>query len=305
MDFGKLPSIDKVDFTLPADHPETSLVLEQSVRLSATPQVYVGCPVWATREWVGKWYPSTAKEKDYLHHYARQFNTIELNTTHYRIPDLPTIERWYEAASPGFTFCPKWPQQISHDSILTHVESATKAFGEAILGLREKLGVSFLQLPPGFSPRQDTILEQFVTTLTPKVPLAIEFRHQDWFTNSPETQKVFAMLREQGVGTVISDVAGRRDVVHMRLTTSMAMIRFVGNGLHPTDYQRIDQWVTRLQQWFEQGLQTLYFFIHEPDPNTLSPELAVYLVRQLNEICGLQIKEPKPLPQVVQGSLFG
>ncbi len=305
MDFGKLPSIDKVDFTLPPDHPDTGAVLASVPKLAATPQVYVGCPVWATKEWVGKWYPSSAKEKDFLHHYAHQFNTIELNTTHYRIPDLPTIERWYDAAAAGFTFCPKWPQQISHDSLLTNVGSATKAFGESILALREKLGVSFLQLPPGFSPHHHTILRQFIETIIPQVPLAVEFRHPDWFSDKEEAQKTFAMLQENGVGTVISDVAGRRDVLHMHLTTATAMIRFVGNGLHPTDYERIDRWVARLKDWIEKGLQTLYFFVHEPDPNTLAPELSVYFIRKLNEACGLTVAEPRPLPQVVQGSLFG
>ncbi len=304
MDFGKLASIDKVNFTLPPDHPDTQTILTQSIPLSAEPRVYVGCPVWSAKEWVGRWYPAAAKEKDFLYHYARQFNTIELNTTHYRIPDMDTIERWYEAASQDFTFCPKWPQQISHDALLTNTESATKAFGEAILGLREKLGISFLQLPPGFSLRQDTILQRFIEMLSPKVPLAVEFRHPDWFSNKPEVLRMMDILRENGVGMVMSDVAGRRDVLHMHLTTSMAMIRFVGNGLHPTDYQRIDEWTDRLKQWFDQGLQTLYFFIHEPDPNTLSPDLSVYLIRQLNEKCGLHLKEPKPLPQVVQGSLF-
>jgi len=302
MDFGKLPSIDKTVFSLPPDHPDTAVTLARST--TAQPVVYVGCPVWTTREWVGKWYPATAKDKDYLHHYAHQFNTIELNTTHYRIPDAALITRWYEATSPGFKFCPKWPQQISHDALLTHAESATQAFSEAILGLNNKLGISFLQLPPGFSPRQHTILRQFIETLSPAVPLAVEFRHADWFTSQPEVTETFAMLAANGVGMVISDVAGRRDVLHMHLTTPAAMIRFVGNGLHPTDYQRIDDWVKRLKEWFAQGLHTLYFFVHEPDPNTLSPELCVYLIRQLNEVCGLDLKEPKAIPQVVQGSLF-
>jgi hypothetical protein len=98
-------------------------------------------------------------------------------------------------------------------------------------------------------------------------------------------------------------VAGRRDVLHMRLTTPSAMIRFVGNNLHPTDYTRIDAWVERLKVWFANGLQQLYFFVHEPD-NITSPELATYLIEKLNRVCGFNLKPPKMYIQPVQGELF-
>ena len=304
MDFGKLPSIENVDFTLPPDHPDTAAVLAQVPPGAHQPHVYVGCPVWTCKEWLGKWYPATAKEKDYLHFYARQFNTIELNTTHYRIPDAATIARWRASAGQGFAFCPKWPQQISHDNLLQNVDPASRAFVDSILGLHDSLGVSFLQLPPVFSPRQHGILADFIGKFAPAVPLAVEFRHAGWFQNHAGVAETFGLLRHHNVATVITDVAGRRDALHLRLTTPTAIIRFVGNALHPTDYQRIDNWVARIGQWLEKGLRQVYFFIHEPDPNTLSPELAVYLIRKLNAAHNLHVKEPQPVPQAIQGSLF-
>jgi uncharacterized protein YecE (DUF72 family) len=102
---------------------------------------------------------------------------------------------------------------------------------------------------------------------------------------------------------VLTDVAGRRDVLHMRLTSPSAMIRFVGNSLHPTDYTRIDDWVERLKMWFDSGLKQLYFFVHEPD-NITSPELATYFINQLNKACGFNVKPPKKFVQAVQGELF-
>ena len=302
MDFGKLPSVNHVDFTLPPDHPDTAAVLAASG--AGRPQIYVGCPVWTCKEWLGKWYPATAREKDYLHFYARQFNTIELNTTHYRIPEAATIRRWRASVSQGFSFCPKWPQQISHDGLLQNTDAASRAFADSVLGFGENLGVSFLQLPPGFSPRQHGILADFIVKFSSALPLAVEFRHADWFGNQAGVAEIFGLLRHHNVATVITDVAGRRDALHLRLTTPTAIIRFVGNALHLTDYQRIDDWVARLGQWFKKGLRKLYFFIHEPDPNTLSPELAVYLIRKLNAACNLQLPEPQPLPQAIQGSLF-
>jgi uncharacterized protein YecE (DUF72 family) len=100
------------------------------------------------------------------------------------------------------------------------------------------------------------------------------------------------MLENQHTGFVIIDASGRRDCVHMRLATPEAFIRFVGNGLHPSDYTRIDEWVQRIKSWIEQGIYKVYFFMHQHE-ELHSPELARYLIQQLNKHCGTTIPEPK------------
>jgi uncharacterized protein YecE (DUF72 family) len=303
MDFGKLTlaELEKADLGLPPDNPFTQKVLQAAER--HPPRVYVGCPVWADKTWVGKLYPSHAKDKDFLRLYARQFNTIELNITHYRIPDEALIEEWRSAVPEGFTFCPKFPQVISHDKLLQESEGLTELFCEEVLRLGPHLGMPFLQLAPYFGPRQISILEQYLRKLPPDFPLAVEFRHQDWFAHASTWEQALSLLHSYRVATVITDVAGRRDVVHQSLSTPTAVVRFVGNELHPSDYQRVDEWVERLKGWFEQGLQTLYFFVH-CGSNHYAPDLALYFIRQLNAVCGLSVPEPKLLPQVVQTSLF-
>lgn len=84
--------------------------------------------------------------------------------------------------------------------------------------------------------------------------------------------KIFQLFKELKIGTVITDTSGRRDCLHMQLTTPMAFIRFVGNNMHPTDFLRIDSWVDRIKNWIDKGFKEIYFFIdnHE-EPN--SPEL--------------------------------
>ena len=134
MDFGKLQNIEQVDFTLPADHPDTQPLLIRN-KQDEKPDVYIGLPVWVNKAWVGNIYPATMREKDSLLWYARQFNTIELNSTHYHIPGDTTIERWRNSVPRGFKFCPKFPQLISHESALQNTQSMTAAFCEAIDGL--------------------------------------------------------------------------------------------------------------------------------------------------------------------------
>ena len=106
--------------------------------------------------------------------------------------------------------------------------------------------------------------------------------------------------------TVITDVAGRRDVCHARLTNREVVVRFVGNALHPTDYSRIDAWVERLDSWFQNGLQNVYFFTHEPD-NILAPELAAYLTKKFQEKTTIKTRGPNlqmPPNEGEQMSLF-
>jgi len=302
MDFGKLEDIAGVDFSLPKVHTFTSKVLEK-ITNEHIARCFVGPPIWANKQWVGKIYPYNAKEKDFLYHYTRQFNTIELNVTHYQIPNEATILRWREAANTGFRFCPKWPQEISHDRQLIGCESLSQIFTTAILGLEEYLGTTFLQLGPYFEPRQQKSLYRFLQQLPPQFPIAVEFRHPDWFSNQAVWQETLQMLAELGVGTVMSDVAGRRDVLHMSLTSDTLVLRFVGNELHPTDFSRVDAWMQQLKNWFEEGLKTAYIFVHCGE-NLNAPELTKYWVKSLNLHCGFNMSPPRIQPQMVQGVLF-
>ena len=117
---------------------------------------------------------------------------------------------------------------------------------------------------------------------------------------------MFAFLRDNNWGAVITDTAGRRDCAHMHLTIPKAFIRYVGNSLHPTDYTRTDAWVKRMKYWLDHGLQELYFFMHMHDEAT-SPELTVYLVDKMNKECGLNLIKPRFISEEKdkQVNLFG
>jgi uncharacterized protein YecE (DUF72 family) len=277
MEFGKLEDISGVDFRLPPDPPATGGFLAALPAPEQPPRLYLGCTGLEYARMGGEGLSAGTKNKDYLREYARQFNTIELNTTHYRIPDAATIQRWKEESAPDFRFCPKVPQSISHSNDLGLGTPLIPAFCSAVEGLQEKLGCCFLQLPPYFGPERLVQLKTFLRAFPRYIPLALELRHEGWFQPTGQRQALFQVLEEVGAATVITDVAGRRDVLHMGLTAPRVLVRFVGNGLHPTDYSRIDAWVQRLGQWYEAGLTEAYFFTHEPD-NLLAPELAAYLL---------------------------
>jgi uncharacterized protein YecE (DUF72 family) len=302
MDFGKLPSVDGLDLSLPPDGPHAPGVLHTPATPDI-PRLYIGATGYNMKAWVGTWYPPGSRDREFLRHYGAQFNTIEHNTTHYRIPDLDTVQRWRSETPDDFRFCPKIPQTISHSRDLGLNGPEIQIFCEQITGLGPKNGCCFMQLPPHVGPASTALLRRFFRQWPSNTPLALEMRHPDFFNGNPAAEEVFDLLQEHHISTVITDVAGRRDVLHMRLTTPVAMVRFVGNGLHPSDYTRIRDWAQRLRDWCAQGLQTVYFFTHEPD-NLLAPELAAFCTDTFREYMPQALlRGPRPVGGV-QGTLF-
>jgi uncharacterized protein YecE (DUF72 family) len=303
MDFGKVTSVrqlDTISFRLPTEDGRMPIFPSVSA-----PEFYLGCPVWGKKEWVGQVYPPGTAPKDYLKFYARQFNTIELNTTFYRTPDPTTVERWRKTVPPDFKFCPKVFQDISRFENLLQIPALTQRFCESILHFGDHLGTLFMQLPPSFGPNKIVILKRFFTLLPPGIRLAVEFRHPAWFFQGQLIHPAFDLLAEKRISTVITDVAGRRDVVHSTLTTRTAVIRFVGNALHPSDTVRIDQWVERLGSWFKKGVNQVYFFLHQPE-EAGALELITYLNEALNQRYPIHLRNWDPkLARPAQKELFG
>jgi len=293
MEFGRVDSseLTKIDFALPPDHPATTALLAKKKSKKKT-EVYIGCAKWGRKDWVGKLYPPKTKEADYLNHYAKHFNCIELNATFYRMPTVKQIEGWKNKVDKDFKFCPKFVDQITHLRRLKNVKEQTDEFIEAISAFGKNLGPIFLMPHPQMAPKTLETIQSFIEALPKDVELFVELRHPEWFSNSEAFEMAFNTFQKLKVGSVITDASGRRDCVHMRLTTPEAFIRFVGNGLHPTDYTRVDDWVQRMGQWMGEGIHRIWFFMHQHE-ELHSPELCRYLIPEINKHCGTSIPELK------------
>ena len=304
MDFGRIDHIEAIDFSLPPDDSITNGLWQQ---LQAGPlpaqaiQLYVGGTGWGQKNWIGKVYPKGTKDKDFLAHYVRQFNGIELNTLFYGLQPREVISRWASLAGPGFRFCPKFSNTISHQRQLQQTRQETDLFLDHMQSFGDRLGYSFLQLSDRFAPNRAQLLQAYVRDLPRDFRTCVELRHEDWFapphrhageSASTAVADTWQSFRESGIGTVITDTPGRRDCLHMRLTAPVAFIRFVGNNGHSTDFPRIDAWADRIRTWIDKGLREIYFFVHCPEElNT--PELCRYAVEQFNSKCGTALIPPK------------
>src|SRR5580692_2725688 len=150
MDFGRknngINDISAIDFTLPPDDALTnelfeSLRAEKGIPMGNAPvNVHIGCTEWGRKSWVGKVYPKAAKEKEFLAHYAKQFNCVELNALFYNLQPKQVIERWASMAGPEFRFCPKFSNTISHVGQLKNVEQETDLYLDHMLSFGSRLG---------------------------------------------------------------------------------------------------------------------------------------------------------------------
>jgi len=295
MDFGKVDNPGSVDFTLPKDAPETKKVLSASKGNDF--EAYVGCAKWNRSELKG-FYPRGTKDE--LAYYSTQFNSIELNATFYRMPSWEQVETWKDKTPDNFKFFPKLTNTISHFKRLIDVKEVVNDFCNSISNFDKKLGMAFLQLHDNFKPKDFERLKKVVEDFPKGVPLGIEVRNNEWFSD-PKVQDDFCQLLEKNdVTNIIVDTAGRRDMLHMRLTNSVAFIRYVGAN-HPSDVERLDDWIERIKKWRKEGLEKLYFFVHQ-NVELESPLLASYFIERLNKELKLDLKNPDKGPK--QGNLF-
>jgi len=176
MKFGKVDNPDDFEFVLPKDHVGTKKILGNKA-LKKT-NMFVGCAKWNKKDLKG-FYPRGTKDE--LAYYAKQFNSIELNATFYRIFPSSTVEKWYQKSGDDFKFFPKVPQIISQFRRLQNCTDEQGAYLDSIAHLKEKLGMIFLQMHPNFAPKSFEVLQKFIENWPKGFPLAVELRHTDWF----------------------------------------------------------------------------------------------------------------------------
>lgn len=267
---------------------------------------YLGCAIWSYKEWVGNLYPPKSKPRDFLKLYSQRFTTVEGNTTFYAIPSAETISKWVKQTSSGFKFCPKLNRQITHQGLLTPRIDNAIDFLDKISGLSDRLGTTFIQLPPSYSPVYLSDLAKFLTAIArTNLPLALEVRHLDWF--KPEhSARLNNLLTELNIARVLLDtrpiyncpddpqIGSPRKKPKLPLQPmsigNTAFVRFISHPNLQHNQIYLEQWVIKLKDWLCQG-KTIYFFVHCPH-EVRSPNTAKHFFLLLQQ----QIIEPLCLP---------
>ncbi|MEA2426196.1 MAG: hypothetical protein QOH13_2606 [Thermoleophilaceae bacterium] len=220
-------------------------------------RVLIGCSGWNYADWRGPFYPERGcPTSRWLEFYAREFPTVEINSTFYRLASRNAVARWLTQTPEDFVFAPKISRYITHMKRLTDMEQAVDRFYERIEPLAEspKLGPVLWQLPENFH-RNDERLANALDHLPPGRH-AFEFRHASWFDDT-----VLAMLRDRDVALVIGDDPRRTFQPHV-FTTDFTFIRFhYGTRGRGGNYSRseIEEWAERIREWRSERAVFAYY----------------------------------------------
>jgi len=153
----------------------------------------IGTSGWSYIHWKGKFYPLDIPSTKWLTFYSQHFNTVEINSTFYRMPREKTVIFWQANVPEGFLFSVKMNRKITHIKRLKSVEEILKNFFTLCDMFRANLGPILVQLPPGLK-MDFSLLNDFLEFIPKAYTLAIEFRNKTWFED-----RIFDLLRSKNV----------------------------------------------------------------------------------------------------------
>jgi uncharacterized protein YecE (DUF72 family) len=219
--------------------------------------IHVGCSGWNYRDWRERFYPKCLPARAWLAHYAAEFDTVEVNTTFYRLPKRESVAAWVQQTPPDFVFAVKASRYLTHIKRLTDMGQGVSRFYERIEPLVEagRLGPVLWQLPPNFH-RNDARLRDALACL-PAGRHVFEFRHESWF--APE---VLELLRANNVAVCIAHHPERPWAAVPRLTADFAFVRFhFGARGRRGNYSpaEIEEWASRIRPLAREAEVFAYF----------------------------------------------
>jgi uncharacterized protein YecE (DUF72 family) len=237
--------------------------------------VRVGCSGWQYDSWRGRLYPERCPKRRWLEVYAEHFDTVEVNSTFYRLARREAVAGWVAQTPPDFLFAVKASRYLTHVRRLARIEDGIARFYAPLEPLREsaRLGPVLWQLPENFH-RDDARLARWLELL-PEGMHTIEFRHTSWF--APE---VMAALRAHGVALTIGDDP-KRPFQSYEATAPWRFVRFhYGRRGRAGNYSatEIVEWARRISCWRRREDVYAYF---NNDWNGYAPANALELRRRL------------------------
>ncbi len=209
--------------------------------------IRIGCSGWNYASWKDAFYGGLPTRL-WLEHYARHFDTVEVNTTFYRLPSRDAVANWAQSTPPGFLFTIKASRYLTHVKRLLDVGPGLARLYERIEPLlgTPKMGPVLWQLPPTFR-RDDARLASALAQLPPGERHCFEFRHPSWFADD-----VYELLRAYGVALVIGDRPEVRDFQAQVFTADWTFVRFhYGSRGRRGNYseRELREWARRFDRW--------------------------------------------------------
>ena len=220
------------------------------------PSLFIGTSGFSYPSWRGSFYPAKMPAREFLAYYSSRFQSLEINSTFYRLPLESTLARWRDLTPEGFVFAVKASRYITHIKRLGEPENTVGPFLDRVRSLGAKLGPVLLQLPAKFS-FNGKVLASFCEALDKGFRYVFEFRDPGWFR-----QETCAILKRYGAAFCIYDFAGLRspDAV----TAGFVYIRLHGPLREPYRGAYADAFLEEraaaIRGWLDEGRAVYVFF---------------------------------------------
>jgi uncharacterized protein YecE (DUF72 family) len=218
--------------------------------------IRIGCSGWNYKSWKDEFYEGKSPRR-WLEHYARFFDTVEVNNTFYRLPLKTSVARWVEQTPPDFLFAVKASRYLTHIRRLTDLKGGIERYYERLEPLVRSptMGPVLWQLPANFR-RNDERLASALEALPPGRH-CFEFRDPSWFV-----EPVYELLREHAVALVIADRPEVKEFQAHVFTSDWTYVRFhYGSRGRNGNYseRELEQWAQRLEDWRREVEVLAYF----------------------------------------------
>lgn len=264
--------------------------------------MYFGCAGWSYKEWVGPLYDPG---KSMLQQYAGVFDTVELNSSFYKIPDEGTILGLTRNTKRGFMFSAKINQKFTHDLRLKLNEDTQEELEKFVqlfdpLLTQDRLGCFLVQLPPSLK-RSDKRLEDFLAALPHRYDYVVEFRHKSWMDDA-----TWRILSKYQAAYCIVDEPLLPPEIHV--TSPIGYVRWHGHGEHPWyNYryaqQQLQDWVPKVKEVQQNTKKT--FGIFNNHFHGYAPENCIQIMEMLGISQDKHKKTLKRLQTSIERDLAG
>ena len=255
------------------------------MHLGKSGELRVGCSGWSYKDWRGVVYPVGMPQRLWFDHYQSLFDTVELNSTFYRLPTPAVVDRWAEVAASGFVYAVKLGAFGSHRMKLRDAANWMPNHLDRVERLGQHLGPNLLQLPPRWK-RNAERLDEWLSVAPASIRWAVELREPSWLHDD-----VFTVLRAHGAALCIHDLLPAHPFV---VTADWSYVRFHGPDAINNPYHgsygpaRLHTWAERLAPLLEAGRDVYAYFNNDwyghavTDAVALRGELRQWLPRDAN-----------------------
>lgn len=239
--------------------------------------VLIGTSGWQYRHWRYRYFKRGTPQNRWFEQVMRDFRTVELNVTFYRLPKQEVFAGWYARSPDDAVITVKASRYLTHIKRLKDPQPSVDKLLDRIKPLREKLGPILIQLPPDLPIDLDN-LDATLRAFPPGLRLAVEPRHESWWTAD-----LSRLLEQHNAALCWADRKGA--ITPLWRTADWGYLRFHEGKHDPWPFYTDDElaaWVDTICDVFPDDASDVYVYFNN-DPGAAALEDAITFAHQLEQ----------------------